>query len=83
MLARPTHVRFIIGLDADSHGASQELEGLSRALKRALFVCPNHKGLHATRGEVHRRLQVGAQAVSTAVEGVGGNEHEVLHWVEG
>ncbi|CAN0475982.1 unnamed protein product, partial [Ectocarpus sp. 12 AP-2014] len=34
-----------------------ELEGLSRALKRALFVCPNHKGLHAMRGEVHRRLQ--------------------------
>lgn len=39
-------------------GRLQELEELSRALKRALFVCPNHKGLHAMRGEVHRRLQV-------------------------
>ncbi|CAB1107980.1 unnamed protein product [Ectocarpus sp. CCAP 1310/34] len=37
--------------------STEELEGLSRALKRALFVCPNHKGLHAMRGEVHRRLQ--------------------------
>lgn len=45
---------------------SQELEGLSRALKRALFVCPNHKGLHAMRGEVHRRLQVWKPSVSTA-----------------
>jgi len=50
-----------IGLDVDSHVASQDLEGLSRALKRALFVCPNHRGLHAMRGEVHRRLQVGVQ----------------------
>ncbi|CAM9154997.1 unnamed protein product, partial [Sphacelaria rigidula] len=34
-----------------------ELEGLSGSLKRALFACPNHKGLYAMRGEIHRRLQ--------------------------
>ncbi|CAM9192704.1 unnamed protein product, partial [Pylaiella littoralis] len=45
--------------DGDGRGrlTTEELEQLSRALKRTLFVCPNHKGLHALRGEVHRRLQ--------------------------
>lgn len=40
----------------------QDLESASGALKRALFLCPNHKGLHAMKGEVHWRLQVCAEA---------------------
>eukprot|EP00752_Nemacystus_decipiens_P002040 g1955.t1 len=45
------------GDEGDGKLRTEELEELSRALKRALFVCPNHKELHTMRGEVHRRLQ--------------------------